>query len=203
MDFIQFFDVIGENKEKTNSSKVNKPITPPQTLLIIIISLSLDYVDAVVSAPMVLSFLSIFIFLPLSFLSKVGIDTFFSPFLFLIQFIPGYAGRSHLDGNDLLYLYGVFSSIIFLALLLLRIVSEKVLHVNLNYHFSFRTKLKLAIFFFTAGCALLFISLVPKSPGFIFVIPFFYVFFLISTFLGLVGHAIIQIFRNVLPKPGP
>lgn len=196
-----FFETLEVSRDETNSSQVNKSTTPPQTLPIIITSLFLDFADAVFSTPMVLSFLSMFFLLPLSFLSQGGIKTFFSPFIFFIQFIPGYAGSSHLDENDLLYIYGVFSSILFLAWSLLRVGTEKVLHAKLNFHFSFRTKLKFAILYFTIGCALLIIALVPKDPGYIFIILLFYVVFLISTLFGLVGHAIIRIFRNVLPKP--
>ncbi len=125
----------------------------------------------------------------------------FSTLYFLIQFIPGYAGRTYFDTNDILYLYAVFSTILFLVWSLLRVGTKRVLHAQLNFHLSFRNKLKIAILYFTTGCALLIIAWMPRNPGAIFSILFFYVFFLISTLFGLVMHQIIRIFCKVLPKP--
>ncbi len=199
--FIEFSEALEESLDETNSSQVNKPTTPPNPLMVVIISLILDFCDAVFSTPMVLSFLFVFFCLPLSFLSRGGIDTFFSTFYFFIQFIPSFAGHKHFDTNDLLYIYGVFSFILFLAWSLLRVGTKKILHAQLNFHLSFRTKLKIAILYFTIGCALLIIAWVPKDPGAIFSLPFLYVVFLIITFFGLVVHEIIQIFRKFMPKP--
>lgn len=199
--FIEFSEGLEESLDETNSSQVNKPTAPPNPLIVIITSLFLDYIDVVFSTPLVLSFLFVFFCLLLSFLSRGGIDTFFSTFNFFIQFIPGYAGRKHFDTNDLLYIYGIFSSILFLVWSLLRVGTKMVLHAQLNFHLSFRTKLKFAIVYFTAGCALLIIAWAQKDPGSFLSILFLYVSFLIITFIGLVVHEIIQIFRNVLPKP--
>ncbi len=200
-DDIELFKALEENLDDTNPSQVNKPMTPLNSLLVIITSLFLDFFDAVSSTPMVLSFLVVFFVLPLSFLNRGGIETFSSTLYFFIQFIPGYAGRTHFDTNDILYIYGAFSTILFLAWSLLRVGTKTVLHAELNFHLSFRAKLKIAILYFTIGCASLIIALIPKDPSAIFTILFFYVFFLISTFFGLAMHEIIQIFRKVLPKP--
>ncbi len=177
---------------------VNKPPTPRNPILATITFFFLDYIDAVFSTPMVLSFLFVFLSLVLSFQGEH--NPLFSTLFFLIQFIPGYAGREHFDTNDVLYIYGVFSFSLFLAWSLLRVGTKMVLHAPLNFHLSFRTRLKIAILYFTIWCALFYIAWAPKDPGAIFVLLFLYVFFLIATFLGLAVHEMIRIFQKALSK---